>query len=114
MASLAMIDDDRAWEAVLRRDRMLDGQFVTGVLSTGIYCRPSCAARHPRRENVRFFATGVEAAASGLRACLRCKPDEVARDAEAISKSIALIEKSESPPSLDALAGAVGYSPFHF
>ena len=50
------IDDKQAWAAVMRRDRAFDGQFVTGVLSTGIYCRPSCAARHPARANVRFFA----------------------------------------------------------
>src|SRR3954447_24947987 len=114
MATQTRLDPDAAWRAVLARDRRADGRFVTGVLTTGIYCRPSCAARHPKRENVRFFATGADAAAAGLRACLRCKPDEVARDAEALNKAIALIEASESPPSLDELAGAVGYSPFHF
>ena len=113
MIARGLTDDDR-WAAVLRRDRALDGRFVTGVLTTGIYCRPSCAARHPKRENVRFFASGFEAAATGLRACLRCKPDEVARDAEAVAKAVKLIEASESPPSLDTLAGTVGYSPFHF
>lgn len=113
MSSRAMSDDDR-WAAVLRRDRSLDGQFVTGVLTTGIYCRPSCAARHPKRENVRFFADAAAAAATGLRACLRCKPDEVARDAEAVARAVKMIEASESPPSLDMLAAAVGYSPFHF
>ena len=66
---------------MLRRDRAMDGRFVTGVLTTGIYCRPSCAARHPKRENVRFFADGAEAAAAGLRACLSCRPDDVSRDA---------------------------------
>ncbi|HLL59692.1 MAG TPA: Ada metal-binding domain-containing protein, partial [Allosphingosinicella sp.] len=65
-----MIDEQSAWSAVIARDRSADGSFVTGVLTTGIYCRPSCAARHPRRENVRFFATGAEAAATGLRPCL--------------------------------------------
>jgi AraC family transcriptional regulator, regulatory protein of adaptative response / methylated-DNA-[protein]-cysteine methyltransferase len=114
MTAAPHLDDDAAWAAVLRRDRTLDGRFVTGVLTTGIYCRPSCAARHPKRENVRFFASGVEAAATGLRACLRCKPDEVARDAEAVSQAIALIDGAESRPSLDMLAEAVGYSPFHF
>jgi AraC family transcriptional regulator, regulatory protein of adaptative response / methylated-DNA-[protein]-cysteine methyltransferase len=114
MATAFTFDDDQAWAAVLRRDRALDGRFVTGVLTTGIYCRPSCAARHPKRENVRFFATGADAAATGLRACLRCKPDEVARNAEAVGRAIALIDRAESPPSLDVLAEAVGYSPFHF
>ena len=114
MATALQLDDESAWAAVLRRDRSLDGRFVTGVLTTGIYCRPSCAARHPRRENVRFFASGAEATAAGLRACLRCKPDAVARDAEAVERAIALIKAANAPPSLDRLAEAVGYSPFHF
>src|SRR3990170_1716832 len=92
------IDDAEAWAAVLRRDRAYDGRFVTGVLSTGIYCRPSCAARHPRRDNVRFFATGAEAAAAGLRACLRCRPDEVTREAAALDKAFRLLDRAESPP----------------
>src|ERR671916_3224404 len=85
------ISDDAAWRAVLARDRSSDGRFVTGVLTTGIYCRPSCAARHPKRENVRFFASGAEAAAAGLRACLRCKPDEVTREAAAMEKVLRLL-----------------------
>jgi AraC family transcriptional regulator, regulatory protein of adaptative response / methylated-DNA-[protein]-cysteine methyltransferase len=110
----AELDPDSAWAAVLRRDRAMDGRFVTGVLTTGIYCRPSCAARHPKRENVRFFATGAEAAAAGLRACLRCRPDDVSRDSAAIEAALALIEAADEPPSLDALAARAGYSPFHF
>src|SRR5688500_13553787 len=105
------LDAEAAWAAVLRRDRALDGRLVTGVLTTGIYCRPSCAARHPKRENVRFFATGEEARASGLRACLRCKPDDVSRDAAAIEAALELIESAEEPPSLDQLAARAGYSP---
>ncbi len=107
-------DDDQRWAAVLRRDRALDGQFVTGVLSTGIYCRPSCAARHPRRDNVRFFADGAAARETGLRACLRCRPDDVAADEAGIAQAIRLIETAEDPPTLDQLADAAGYSPFHF
>jgi AraC family transcriptional regulator of adaptative response/methylated-DNA-[protein]-cysteine methyltransferase len=107
-------EPDAAWRAVLARDRRADGRFVTGVLTTGIYCRPSCAARHPKRENVRFFASGAEAAAAGLRACLRCRPDEVTREAAALAKALRLLEGAESPPSLDVLAAAAGYSPFHF
>lgn len=114
MDAAASIDGDEAWAAVLRRDRGADGRFVTGVLTTGIYCRPSCAARHPKRENVRFFASGGEATAAGLRACLRCRPDEVSRDAAAVEAALRLIEGAETPPSLDALAAAAGYSPFHF
>ncbi|MEA3034514.1 MAG: AraC family transcriptional regulator [Sphingomonadales bacterium] len=108
------LDPDAAWRAVVARDRRADGRFVTGVLTTGIYCRPSCAARHPKPENVRFFASGAAAAAAGLRACLRCKPDEVTREAAALAKALRLIDAAETPPSLDALASAAGYSPFHF
>lgn len=108
------IDAEAAWRAVTARDRNMDGRFVTGVLTTGIYCRPSCAARHPRRENVRFFATGAEAAEAGLRPCLRCKPDEMSREAAALDKAFALLDGAEAPPSLEVLASAAGYSPHHF
>jgi len=108
------IDEAAAWSAVLARDRTWDGQFVTGVLSTGIYCRPSCAARHPRRENVRFFADGAAARVAGLRPCLRCRPDEVARDAAGLARAVALIERSATPPTLEAMAEAAGYAPHHF
>jgi AraC family transcriptional regulator of adaptative response/methylated-DNA-[protein]-cysteine methyltransferase len=108
------LDPDAAWRAVIARDRGADGRFVTGVLTTGIYCRPSCAARHPKRDNVRFFASGADAAAAGLRACLRCKPDDVTREAAALAKALRVIDAAETPPSLEALAQAAGYSPFHF
>ncbi len=110
----APVDADAAWAAVLRRDRAMDGRFVTGVLTTGIYCRPSCAARHPKRDNVRFFATGTEAAEAGLRPCLRCKPDEITRETAALEKVFALLEAAEEPPALAELASAAGYSPHHF
>ena len=114
MKPAALIDEDAAWAAVKGRDKGADGRFVTGVLTTGIYCRPSCAARHPRRENVRFFATGEEARKAGLRPCLRCKPDEVTREAAAIEKALRLLGEAEEAPSLDELAGVAGYSPHHF
>ena len=108
------IDENEAWGAVLARDRGWDGRFVTGVLTTGIYCRPSCAARHPRRENVRFFASGAEAAAAGLRPCLRCRPDEVSREAAALEKALALLEQGGERLDLADLARTAGYSPHHF
>jgi AraC family transcriptional regulator of adaptative response/methylated-DNA-[protein]-cysteine methyltransferase len=114
MIKVQNIDIDTAWKAVLARDRTADGRFVTGVLTTGIYCRPSCAARHPRRENVEFFADGATARAAGLRACLRCRPDDIAADEAGIARAIALIDAAEEPPSLEMLAQAAGYSPFHF
>jgi AraC family transcriptional regulator of adaptative response/methylated-DNA-[protein]-cysteine methyltransferase len=114
MKQLAGLDPDTAWAAVMARDKAADGRFVTGVLTTGIYCRPSCAARHPKRENVRFFASGAEAAAAGLRACLRCRPDEVTREAKGLERALRLLDTAQEPPSLGALASAAGYSPFHF
>ena len=108
------IADNEAWTAVLARDRRMDGRFVTGVLTTGIYCRPSCAARHPKRENVRFYSGGEEARAAGLRPCLRCLPDEVTREAAALERAYRLLGDAEETPSLDALAAAAGYSPHHF
>lgn len=110
----AMPDPHEAWNAVLARDRAYDGRFVTGVLSTGIYCRPSCAARHPARANVRFFATGAAARAAGLRPCRRCLPDDVARDERAVLGAIAAIKAADQPPALAALAAAASYSPAHF
>lgn len=106
-------DDALRWAAVLRRDRDWDGRFVTGVLSTGIYCRPSCAARHPGRDNVRFFASSQAARDAGLRACKRCLPDDIARDEKAVADALVLLS-GEAPPRLEALARAVGYSPAHF
>lgn len=109
-----MIADDEAWAAVLQRDRSFDGRFVTGVLSTGIYCRPSCAARHPARRNVRFFADGAAAREAGLRPCKRCLPDEVTRDERAVLAAIAAIKAAGQPLALAALAQEAGYSPSHF
>ena len=108
------LDPDAAWAAFERRDRSFDGRFVGGVKTTGIYCKPSCPARHPKRENVEFFADPPAARAAGYRACLRCTPDEVGRDRTAVARAIALIEGAEEPLSLDELAAWVGYAPHHF
>lgn len=108
------IEPDEAWRAVLARDRAFDGRFVTGVLTTGIYCRPSCAARHPARANVRFFATGAAAREAGLRPCKRCLPDDVSRDERAVLAAIGAIKAAGQPLALAALAEETGYSPSHF
>ncbi|MEH6789112.1 bifunctional DNA-binding transcriptional regulator/O6-methylguanine-DNA methyltransferase Ada [Parasphingorhabdus sp.] len=107
------VDSNLAWAAVRARDRSFDGKFFTGVLSTGIYCRPSCAARHPRRENVRFFVTAEQAEAAGLRACLRCRPNDVARDEAAVKLVIDAVRTAETAPRLEELADLTGYSPAH-
>ena len=109
-------DADR-WAAVARRDRQADGFFYYAVRTTGIYCRPSCAARRARRENVRFYSTGDEAARAGFRPCRRCRPTEPpGRDkrALAVAHACRLIETADEPPGLDALADSAGLSRFHF
>src|SRR5207249_8039466 len=73
-------DDDIHWQSVQARDRRADGTFVYAVASTGVYCRPSCASRRPRRDRVRFFEGASEAERSGFRACKRCRPEEVPVD----------------------------------
>lgn len=108
------IDPDMAWTAFARRDRNFDGQFVGAVKTTGIYCKPSCPARHPKRENVQFFRDGAEARAAGFRACLRCRPDEVGRDRQAVERAIALMTGAEDTPGLESLAAHAGYAPHHF
>ena len=108
------IDQDAAWAAFASRDRAHDGAFVAAVRTTGIYCKPSCPARHPLRENVRFLADGAAARAAGYRPCLRCRPDEVARDSAAVTRAVALIDAADEGIALAALAAAVGYAPHHF
>lgn len=114
LVSLLPINDEEAWAAVVARDRALDGRFVTGVLSTGIYCRPSCPARHPKREHVRFFATGADALEAGLRPCRRCLPDDVSREQAALGRVFACLRDAQDVPSLANLAEQAGYSPHHF
>jgi AraC family transcriptional regulator, regulatory protein of adaptative response / methylated-DNA-[protein]-cysteine methyltransferase len=114
MASITRLDPDTAWAAFMRRDRSWDGRVIGAVKTTGIYCKPSCPARRPKREHVVFYSSGDEARAAGFRPCLRCKPDEVGRDREAVAKAVELVGRAEAPPSLAELAAAVGYAPHHF
>jgi AraC family transcriptional regulator of adaptative response/methylated-DNA-[protein]-cysteine methyltransferase len=114
MATVTRLDPDTAWAAFMRRDRSWDGRVIGAVKTTGIYCKPSCPAKRPKREHVEFFASGEEARAAGFRACLRCKPDEVGRDREAVARAVQLIEAAEELPSLAELADAVAYAPHHF
>jgi AraC family transcriptional regulator of adaptative response/methylated-DNA-[protein]-cysteine methyltransferase len=113
-ASMPEIDEKEAWAAFERRDRRWDGRVIGAVRTTGIYCKPSCPARRPKREHVQFYADADAARAAGYRPCLRCKPDEVSRDREAVAKAVHLIEQAEASPRLDQLSAAVGYAPHHF
>ena len=110
-------NDERFWQAVLTRDKSFDGVFYTSVATTGIYCRPSCSARTPRRENVRFHPTCADAEAAGFRPCKRCRPNEASLDqtyAAKVAAACRLIETSEETPSLIQLAHRAGLSPSHF
>lgn len=108
------IDPDAAWQAFAARDRAHDGRFIVAVHTTGIYCKPSCPARHPKRENVTFYPDADAARLAGYRACLRCKPDEVGRDRIAVARAVALIAAAEEAIPLEELAARVGYAPHHF
>jgi AraC family transcriptional regulator of adaptative response/methylated-DNA-[protein]-cysteine methyltransferase len=114
VTNIARLDPDTAWAAFMRRDRSWDGRVIGAVKTTGVYCKPSCPAKRPKREHVSFFASGEEARAAGYRACLRCKPDEVGRDREAVAAAVKIIEQAEEAPNLAELAEAVGYAPHHF
>lgn len=114
---MSFLTDDERWKATVRRDRSADGTFLRAVLTTGIYCRPSCGARLPRRENVRFFDNCLAAERAGYRPCKRCRPDGQsisARHAAAIEDACRLIESSDTAPSLDVLARRADMSRFHF
>jgi AraC family transcriptional regulator of adaptative response/methylated-DNA-[protein]-cysteine methyltransferase len=117
----ASASDDARWAAVVARDPAADGTFVLGVRTTGIYCRPTCPARRPKRENVVFHPDPAAARAAGFRACKRCEPDaepERRLMAQAVTAAARLIEAAvadEAPaPTLDALAAKAGYAPHHF
>ncbi len=112
-ATDSTIDDDIAWAAAAARDRTFDGRFVTGVHSTGIYCKPSCGAKTPMRCNVRFYRDGGAARAAGLRPCKRCLPDDVARDDAAVAAALRRLKAADASISLTVLGLESGYSPGH-
>ena len=108
--------DELRWNAVVSRDAAHDGKFVFAVSSTGVYCRPSCAARRPRRENVEFFALPEQAEQAGYRACLRCKPKALSGNMQVDSvKAICrFIEQHlDEPITLGRLGKEFHQSPFH-
>jgi AraC family transcriptional regulator of adaptative response/methylated-DNA-[protein]-cysteine methyltransferase len=105
------------WAAVVARDASFAGQFYIAVKTTGVYCRPGCPARLPKRDNVRFFDTRDEAERAGFRPCKRCKPNQPSLDqvhAAKVAQACRLIEAADEAPKLDALAEIVGLSPYHF
>ena len=114
-ADFARVDESR-WHAVLNRDAARDGEFVFAVTSTGVYCRPSCAARRPRRENVQFFPIPEAAERAGYRACLRCRPRSLSGNAELkmVREICRYIELHlDEPVTLERLGNEFRQSPFH-
>ncbi len=109
--------DEGRWAAVLAKDHAADDSFFYSVRTTGVYCRPSCAARPARRENVAFHLTTAGARAAGFRPCKRCRPDEpplAERHAAVVGEACRAIEAAEEVPSLAALSDRAGMSPYHF
>ena len=112
----AHLDDAAKWDAVMARDASANGAFVYAVSSTGVYCRPSCASRRPRRDRVVFFSTNAEAERSGYRACRRCRPDAItAADPwiDKIRRACVYLANVDGHPSLTNLAARIGGSPYH-
>ena len=113
--ALATVSDPR-WAAVAARDASADGRFFYSVRTTGVYCRPSCAARPARPENVDFHASTADAERAGFRPCKRCKPDQPAlalRNADMVAGLCRFIESAEQTPSLNELAARAGMSSYH-
>jgi AraC family transcriptional regulator, regulatory protein of adaptative response / methylated-DNA-[protein]-cysteine methyltransferase len=109
--------DEERWQAVKRRDPAFDGTFLFAVRTTGIYCRPSCASRPAKRENVSFFSTTAKAEKAGYRACKRCRPDQLGApdpQMQAVKRACERIETAEEAPKLAELAASAGLSPYHF
>lgn len=107
-----MHDNDYYWEIFQRKDATYDGLFYIGVMSTRIYCRPTCTAR-PARKNVRFFETIQQAEAAGLRPCKRCMPHTIAPEKQLSQLVCQIIEQSSQLPDLTSIATQTGYSKFH-
>lgn len=108
--------DDARWEAVCARDARSDGRFVFAVVTTGIFCRPSCGARRPLRRNVRFFESPQAAQFAGFRACRRCHPLEglvERRHTALVTRVCRRLETADEAPTLAELGRLAGLSPFH-
>ena len=109
--------EDRQWATLCARNSASVGVFYYAVVTTGIYCRPSCPARLPKRSNVRFFSSCKDAQAAGFRACKRCKPQEASPGHEKsamVARACRQIETADEMPALAVLAAAAGLSPNHF
>ena len=109
--------DERQWQAVMGRDRQRDDAFVYAVTTTRIFCRPSCPARRPKREHVRFYASSSAAVAAGFRPCRRCTPDAPSltdRYGVLVAAACRTLEREDGPVPLAHLAREARLSPHHF
>src|SRR3954453_21074889 len=108
-----MIDHEQCWQAVQRRDGRFDGEFYFGVMTTGVYCRPSCGARRALRKNIRFYLTPAEAERDGLRPCMRCRPLDPARDLAAAEarEGCEAVEAGANPPAPRSFKRVMGLTP---
>ena len=117
LAGRRQLAEDKLWQAVLTRDARSDGRFVYAVQSTGVYCRPSCPSRRPRRESVRFFAGPDPAELAGFRECRRCHPRAGVPPTPGVDHvrkaTVFIASHADEPITLAALASHVGTSPFH-
>ncbi|HHY55959.1 MAG TPA: bifunctional DNA-binding transcriptional regulator/O6-methylguanine-DNA methyltransferase Ada [Chloroflexi bacterium] len=115
----AFVGDDARWAAICARDAAAEGCFWFAVTTTGVYCRPTCRSRLPRRENVRFFDAPAAAEAAGFRPCKRCQPQQaqpaiVTEHNAVVAQACGLLRDADEALSLATLAAAVGMSPYHF
>ena len=112
---MARTNDSQWWQAVEARDASQDGSFVFAVSSTGVYCRPSCPSRRPRRENVSFFRRPDEAEKAGFRACLRCRPKALGQGRTGTVRAICryIEQHLDEPLTLAQLGEAFHQSRFH-
>lgn len=114
---MGSLSDNEKWQVVVACDTAYDGRFFYGVVTTGIFCRPSCKSRPPRRENTVFFASASVACAQGYRPCKRCRPDTAyyAPARETVRAACALLEREYAAQTIITdLPGRVGLSRSHF
>jgi len=117
MTATAFATDESRWRALAERDRSAEGAFLYAVRTTGIYCRPGCASRRPRRGNVTFFESARAAERAGYRPCRRCRPDAVSPREQRraiVARTCRCLETVGKAPTLATLAADAGLSPCYF
>lgn len=110
-------NDAKRWKALVSRDPDAEGAFFYGVVTTGVFCRPTCSSRIPNRKNVVFFTTAKQAGQAGFRPCKRCEPDRAPLQqlhAKAVIRACQMLNEAQKPPPLKELAAYVGISPYYF